>query len=735
MRGFFSALAPLCLLLSGAAHADDTWESGSLAPPTSLLEYTSELLTLCRPRNIEIVSGRPIPTNTWWGNLVSCDNTTDPTTVWAQPLAVIVDSAPASGSLYGFGLTYPYRNRFFGNFTSEGVTQFYAHAVRKEFVVSALEFVTEAPTTRVVNWTDLGVTVRMSVPSTTKVLETSMVSGMAYFTSTFTALTPRFTIEEPLSTINGVTVTTGTIVSGSRFVLVTVTGKSWILYTQSATTGAASTVLLKADSNMVLRTVFAFNGVLRVSAVADSTQSAAHDAYRGCVVSGGTVSITSNSAYQFQWQTSGNCSKGLFHYALDHHVRTVSASSVVMASGVTMYSTTRGPMSALITRTSPPVWTLTEPNTIPVTFYPRKRPTTAEMSSLSMLTRLITDVQSAWGIATTGSYYFNGKMAQKYATLCLMANDPTIVGTDTSVLKRCVSKLEAALEQYLTNGWTYKLKYDSALGGVITSQSFVTRDITSDFGNALYNDHHYHYGYWVYAAAVLNYLHPTWSRIGELNAMTTLLLRDVATPNSADKYFPKFRSFDWYRGHSYSHGLTMFADGKDEESTSEDINFVYAMSLYGMATGHVRMQAIGNLMTKLTARAIQTYFLMASTSNIHPPSFRPHMVPGILFDNKADYATWFCASEECIHGIQMLPVSPVTEYSRPLTFVKEEWSSILAKLDAVVNKQYSNAWLSLLYVNYARLDKAGALPVLQQVTLDDGLSRSWALYTASTFSQ
>lgn len=394
MRGFLSALAPLCLLLAGATAADDTWETGSLAPPTSLLEYSSELLTLCKPRNIEIVSGRPIPTNAWWGNLVSCDNSSDPTTVWAQPLAVIVDSTNTDDIYYGFGLSYPYRNRFFGNLTSAGVAQFYGHAVRKEFVVSALEFLTTAPTTRVVDWTDLGVRVQMKLPSTTKVLETSMVSGMAFFTSTFTSLTPRFMIEEPLKTINGVTVTTGLILSGSRFVLTTVTGKSWILYTQSAATGAGSTVLLKAESNMVLRTVAAFNGVLRVSAVVDSTQSAAHDAYSSCVVSGGTVGITSNSEYKFQWQTSGNCSKGLYHYALDHHVRTVSSSSVAMASGVTMYSTTRGPMTALITRTSSPVWMLAEPNTIPVTFYPRKRPTTSDMSALSMLTRLVADVQS-----------------------------------------------------------------------------------------------------------------------------------------------------------------------------------------------------------------------------------------------------------------------------------------------------------------------------------------------------
>lgn len=733
MRRFLSTVAPICLLLTQGIAADDTWETGILAPPSNLLEYSSELLTVCKPRNIDVVSGRPVPTNSWWGNLVSCANGTEATTVWAQPLAIIVDSANAGST--GFGVTYPYRNRFFGDATA-GVVQFYGHAIRKEITVMANEFLSTMPTTRVTGWTDLGVTVQMQIPYTTKVLETSMVSGMPYFTSKFTALTPRILIEEPLATVNGIAATTGLIVSGSKFTLTTVTNKSWVVYILSPTTGAPLSLLLKVETNMVVRTIAALTGYLRISPYLDATQSSVHDAYSGCIVTGGSVGITSNTQYNMTWQTAGNCSKGVFHYALDHHLKTVLPSTVLIASGVTVGSTTRGQMKGLITQTTPPMWTLVESGSIPVSFYPRTRPTTVQMSNLTMLSRLVADVQSPWGIASAGSYYFNGKLAQKYASLCLLANDPTIVGTDTSVLKRCVSKLETALEPYLTNGWAYKLKYDTVMGGVISSQTFATGDITSDFGNTLYNDHHYHYGYWVYTAAILNYLHPTWSRIDELNAMTRLLLRDVATPSSADPYFPKFRAFDWYRGHSYSHGLTLFADGKDQESTSEDINFVFAMSLFGHATGDARMKAIGNLMTKITARSIQTYFLMSSTSTVHPASFRPHMVTGILFDNKADYATWFCDSEECIHGIQMLPVSPVTEYARPKSFVQEEWTNILAGLSAVTNKQYSNAWLSLLYVNYARVDKSSAtLAVLQQCALDDGLSRSWALYAASTFSQ
>ncbi|KAG6574506.1 putative endo-1,3-beta-glucanase [Phytophthora cinnamomi] len=278
-----------------------------------------------------------------------------------------------------------------------------------------------------------------------------------------------------------------------------------------------------------------------------------------------------------------------------------------------------------------------------------------------------------------------------------------------SLLRRCVTKLESAITPFLDNSWKYPLKYDAVMGGIVSSEGFATGDMNADFGNTVYNDHHYHYGYWVHMASVINYLHPTWSRIGDLNNMTRVLLRDVANPSRDDPYFPKFRGFDWFRGHSYSHGMTSLGDGKDEESTSEDINFSYGMALFGQATNNTRMQSIGLLMSKVGMRAIQTYFLFDSSNTIHPAAYRPRMVAGILFDNKADHATWFSADEYMIHGIQMLPVTPLSEYVRTSTFVQQEWDNILSTLDIVTSNDVSNSWLSLLYLNYARLNKPDAL--------------------------
>jgi hypothetical protein len=41
-----------------------------------------------------------------------------------------------------------------------------------------------------------------------------------------------------------------------------------------------------------------------------------------------------------------------------------------------------------------------------------------------------------------------------------------------------------------------------------------------------------------------------------------VLVRDIANPSIKDKYFPLWRNFDWYHGHSWAHGLYAAADGK-----------------------------------------------------------------------------------------------------------------------------------------------------------------------------
>ena len=80
----------------------------------------------------------------------------------------------------------------------------------------------------------------------------------------------------------------------------------------------------------------------------------------------------------------------------------------------------------------------------------------------------------------------------------------------------------------------------------------------------------------------------------------------------------------------------------------------------------------------------------------------------------------------------MIPVSPITDLFRSKEFVQQEWDQVLSTLPIVTDAAASNPWQSLLFTNYATIDKRGALKRLMTVPMDDGLSRSWALYMAAT---
>ncbi|EGZ16601.1 putative endo-1,3-beta-glucanase [Phytophthora sojae] len=704
-------------------------------PPESLFNHTDAHKTLLPPKYLApgLVGSRPIPTNDWWGNMIGATAEEDVVyPVWTNPYSV-------TPSIYmePFGLTmnYPFTTREFGGgLTGNGDAEmYYLHGQVPEFTFSATEFSNAShPVFEVFDWDDLSVQLRfMDRRDNSKKFEATLASGMAFVTVHYSGLTPRFQTVYNISTINGLDATESINrpLTNTRYVLQFDNGATWTLY-------FSTQVSLYFDGHSTLDMKQPFTGVSRVALIPDASaqEQKVFDDTASCVLNGGRVEAHNENAYAYKWQTSGDCAtSGMLHYAQVHHIDTLDRRYAVEAEGVAAHSTTRGLMQGVVTKTSPPEWRMVETVDFPIDFYPPRKPDASVVANYEMKKNLIADIDSEWSIALGQSYYFNGKAAQKYASLCLMAGDASVVGADdTTLLPRCIKKLEGMLAPFLNNTWTNPLNYDTIYRGVVSSQGFTLHDPNVDFGNTMYNDHHYHYGYWVVTAAIINKLDPTWSGIPALNRMAGFLIRDVANPSDADPYFPKFRSLDWYRGHSYSHGITALGDGKDEESTSEDMNFYYGMTLLGKVTGDTHLETVGKLMVKLNARAIQTYFLLEDGNRAHPDRYRDNKVMGILFDNKVNYATWFSGEKYAIHGIQMLPATAVTEFVRTRDFVSQEWDQILSRESIVQNDEQTNPWLSLLYMNYATVNKEFALEKLRNVTMDDGLSRSWAMYIAAT---
>ena len=87
---------------------------------------------------------------------------------------------------------------------------------------------------------------------------------------------------------------------------------------------------------------------------------------------------------------------------------------------------------------------------------------------------------------------------------------------------------------------------EGACGNVFPDCPGLT-DAGQNYGIGFYNDHHFHYGYHIYAAAVASLYDPSWAE--QWHEHIVCLVRDIANPSEADTFFPRWRHKDWYAYH------------------------------------------------------------------------------------------------------------------------------------------------------------------------------------------
>ncbi|KAF2706273.1 glycoside hydrolase family 81 protein [Pleomassaria siparia CBS 279.74] len=350
------------------------------------------------------------------------------------------------------------------------------------------------------------------------------------------------------------------------------------------------------------------------------------------------------------------------------------------------------------------------------------------------------DLQRSMNSSTPpDSMYYAGKTLAKFATILWVMKD--VLSATSPQYPSGLGKLKFEMAKYVENRQQYPLYYDDSWKGVVSYAGFI--DPGADFGNTFYNDHHFHFGYFVYACAVIAYLDPEWLTQGHNKEWVNMLVKDYAESDYNGRDYPFFRSFDWYNGHSWAKGLFESANGKDEESTSEDGFASFAVKMWGKVIGDVDMEKRGNLMLAIQARSFNNYFYLQENNTNHPARFIPNKVTGILYENKVDHATYFGLAPELIHGIHMLPLSPPSQLLRTRPFVKEEWDRFFSSSNSNSNSNSNNndgalvpgGWRGILYANLALIDaktaytffRDGIRGVWEEGWIDNGASRTWYL--------
>lgn len=275
----------------------------------------------------------------------------------------------------------------------------------------------------------------------------------------------------------------------------------------------------------------------------------------------------------------------------------------------------------------------------------------------ALVTEFVNQGTSKWNTAT--DTYWAGKNYGKVAELAAIARS---IGMTTEA-NQMIAWLKAELQDWFranTTGALDTTKYFAYEGNWNTLLGF-----DESFGaQQQLNDHHFHYGYFVRAAAEICRVDAAWCGSTQYGPMVELLIRDYAAGRD-DAMFPYLRNFDPAYGFSWASGHANFALGNNNESTSEAANAYGAIVLYGMITGNNAITERGMYLHASSTAAYWEYWnnidrykgLGGDYDNFTSTYTKP--TTSIIWGNGHVFSTWFSGAYAHILGIQGLPLSPL----------------------------------------------------------------------------
>ena len=348
-------------------------------------------------------------------------------------------------------------------------------------------------------------------------------------------------------------------------------------------------------------------------------------------------------------------------------------------------------------------------------------PTAAlDLGSLSDHDKAAVSSQLGQDLASTAAVpadsYFGGKALYRIANLLMLARE---VG-DNAAEQTARSKLDDALLRWTDpHGCTKRTSqcfvYDPGAHGVV--------GLTASFGSDQFNDHAFHYGYFLYAAAVAARDDP--SITARIAPVMNVLAADIASPSTSSK-FPARRVFDEYAGHSWASGYAPFADGNNQESSSEAVNAWNGLGVWAAVSGDGALADEATWMLSAEAASATAYWTGFSLADPVYAGYA-HSVVGINWGGKRDDATWFSADPSAKLGIQLIPMSPVSGYlaGDPSRIAKNAEEAAPAGYDV----QFGD-YLLMYTALEGRSQAAAALAsarALPAASIDDADSRSYLL--------
>jgi endo-1,3(4)-beta-glucanase len=203
------------------------------------------------------------------------------------------------------------------------------------------------------------------------------------------------------------------------------------------------------------------------------------------------------------------------------------------------------------------------------------------------------------------------------------------------------------------------------------------------------NDHHFHWGYFIHAAAFMEQYEPGWA--DEWGDMINLLVRDAASPDRNDSDFPFLRNFSPYAGHSWANGFATFPFGNDQESTSESMQFASSLIHWGAITENDEVRDLGIYIYTTEQTAIEEYWL-----DINKRTFKPEYgfsLASRIWGNGYDNQTFWTSDIAAAYGIEIYPIHGGSLYlGHHKAYAESLWAEMASNTGILSNDENANLW-------------------------------------------
>ncbi|MGW5850242.1 glycosyl hydrolase [Streptomyces sp. NPDC055254] len=594
--GTGASAAPAATVPVGAGSYSDTRPAGTSGPTTN----TGAPVT---PKVTPAAQGKPVPTNDWWSSLAFQRYGDNPysTPMYGHPLTYQATAA-------GLDIGYPTTPAIVG----EGRQYEYAH--RRDLTLGLTGL--NSPDTKADAWSDWTVTPYWSDGART--LRTTIGHGMPFVYAKGTGGSARITTATAPQVFADQGNVVGITVAGHHYALFAPTGSDWTV------SGSTLTADLGAKDYFSL-------AVLPSTSALATFQKYAYSFVTGSRVSWSSASGTVRATYSLTTQPQEGTETGTLQ-ALYRHQWLHTADPLTSHTYVSPRGTMKVRESATFTTSQKASGVLPA------------LPKAAGTDAARLRSHLNEAANAADPFSGATDTYWTGKALGRLAQLVPLAEQ---IG-ETATRDKLLNLMKGRLQEWFTAGGPSEFSYDSnwrTLTGYPASYGSDTE----------LNDHHFHYSYYVYAAAIVAQYDPAWAADSAWGGMVKTLVRDSANPSRTDTAFPFLRGFDVYAGHSWASGHQGFAAGNNQESSSESTNLSAGLVLWGSATGDASLRDLGTFLLTTESEAIAQYWFDAD-QQVFPSSFG-HDTAGMVWGSGVAYATWWTANPEEIHGINVLPVT------------------------------------------------------------------------------